>query len=213
MSDTLNRDLPNTTLEPAERAIACRASSWRICMAAGLARMSAALLISLAASTSARAAMTLLSPIRFWVAADDRLCWSSAEKVMSLRRIDSIEIPHFSAVASICAVSGWCGGTHNLGNFLRETLTVRDDTLENAATNDLAKGGLGTLNEGTDKVVDTKGSAVRRYNMPRDDRVDIDSNIVLCLHCLGWHLSELNLDVCGLVVACGRRSETTYQRH
>ena len=63
--------------------------------------------MSLAASTSARAAMTLDSPIRFCVAADERDCWSSTEKLMSLRRIDSMATPHFSAVASIYEVSAW----------------------------------------------------------------------------------------------------------
>lgn len=42
-----------------------RASSCRICIAAGDARMSAAWRMSLAESTSARAAMTLDSPMRF----------------------------------------------------------------------------------------------------------------------------------------------------
>lgn len=57
--------------------------------------------MSLAASTSALAAITLDSPIRFWVAADESDCCSSTEKLMSLRRIDSMATPHFSAVASI----------------------------------------------------------------------------------------------------------------
>jgi len=62
---------------------------------------SAACLMSLAASTSALAAMTFDSPIRFWVAADESDCCSSTEKLISLSKIDSIATPHFSAVASI----------------------------------------------------------------------------------------------------------------
>jgi hypothetical protein len=133
-------DSPNTTLLPEVRAMFWRASSCRICMAAGEARIyscsslarilvhpenhddirrqlnrlvsanhthsiyyddDSPCLMSLAASTSALAAMTLDSPIRFWVAADESDCWSSTEKLMSLRRIDSMATPHFSAVASI----------------------------------------------------------------------------------------------------------------
>ena len=72
------------TLLFAALAIAWRASSWRICMAAGLARISAAWRIRRAASTSARAAITFDSPIRFCWAAEEREAATSAEKIMSL---------------------------------------------------------------------------------------------------------------------------------
>lgn len=120
IANIMRRDqnnIPKTTLLPDDRAMFWRASSWRICIAAGDARIywitsqrclpqlrvltSAACLINLAASTSALAAITLDSPILFWVAALERDCCNSTEKLMSLRRIDSMATPHFSAVASI----------------------------------------------------------------------------------------------------------------
>ncbi len=73
-----------TTLLFAPFAIDCSASSCRICMAAGDARMSAAWRMRRAASTSARAAMTFDSPIRFCCAADDSDVATSGEKMISL---------------------------------------------------------------------------------------------------------------------------------
>lgn len=74
----------NTTLLDAVFAIAWSASSCRICMAAGDARISAACRMRRAASTSARAAMTFDSPIRFCCAADESDAATSGEKMISL---------------------------------------------------------------------------------------------------------------------------------
>jgi len=83
-----------------------RASNCLICMAAGEAKISAACLINLAASTSARAAMTLDSPILFCWAADDKEAETSALKMISLIRIPSMVTPHLSATSpTISAIS------------------------------------------------------------------------------------------------------------
>jgi hypothetical protein len=75
-------------------------------MAAGDARMSAAWRMSLAESTSARAAMTLDSPIRFCCAAEEREAETSGLNMMSLMRIPSIATPHLSATSpTISAIS------------------------------------------------------------------------------------------------------------
>jgi hypothetical protein len=68
--------------------------------------MSAACLINLAESTSARAAITLLSPSRFCCAALLKLALTSGEKMMSLMRMPSIATPHLSATSpTISAIS------------------------------------------------------------------------------------------------------------
>jgi len=75
-------------------------------MAAGDAKISAACLINLAASTSALAAITLLSPILFCWAAELKLAETSGLKMMSLMRIPSIATPHRSAISpTISAIS------------------------------------------------------------------------------------------------------------
>ena len=83
-----------------------QASNCLICIAAGEARISAACLINLAASTSARAAMTLDSPILFCCAADDSEAETSGLKMISLMRIPSMATPHLSATSpTISAIS------------------------------------------------------------------------------------------------------------
>lgn len=68
--------------------------------------MSAACRINLAASTSARAAMTFDSPTLFCCAAEEREAAISGLKMMSLMRILSIETPHLSATSpTISAIS------------------------------------------------------------------------------------------------------------
>src|SRR4051794_18946909 len=65
------------TLLFAVLAIACMASRYLICIAGAELRISAACLINLADSTSARAAMTLDSPILFdWAAIESESCKS-----------------------------------------------------------------------------------------------------------------------------------------
>ena len=72
--------------------------------------MSAAWRISFADSTSARAAMTLDSPIRLDCAAMERESWSSVEKIMSLINMLSTCTPQPDATSSMispmdCAIS------------------------------------------------------------------------------------------------------------
>ena len=82
------------------------ASNCLICMAAGEARISVACLINLAASTSARVAMTFDSPSRFCWAADDKEAETSGLKMISLIRIPSMATPHLSATSpTISAIS------------------------------------------------------------------------------------------------------------
>lgn len=109
----------------------------------------------------------------------------------------------------------WCWGrrTHNLGDFLGETFSVRDNRLEDSATDDLSKGGLcgqsaysimtakrvreltGSLDESGSDIVDTECGSVWRDDVPTDDTVDIDRDVVLGLDHLSRDTSELNLDV------------------
>lgn len=75
-------------------------------MAAGEAKISAACLIRRAASTSARAAMTLDSPMRFCWAAEERDAETSGLKMISLMRMPSMVTPHLSATSpTISAIS------------------------------------------------------------------------------------------------------------
>src|ERR1700761_2227229 len=81
------------TLLLAVLAMACMASRYLICMAGAELKMSAACRMSLADSTSARAAMTLDSPILLDWAAMDSESWRSLLKMMSLMSIDSTCTP------------------------------------------------------------------------------------------------------------------------
>ena len=69
-------------------------SKYLICMAAGVFKISAASLINLADSTSARAMMILASPMRICLAADDRVSCNSLLKMISLMSTDSTLTPH-----------------------------------------------------------------------------------------------------------------------
>lgn len=67
-----------------------RVYKYRICIAALLLSSSAAILISLAASTSARAEIILLSASLLSLAAEDRESWRSLLSWISLMKIYSI---------------------------------------------------------------------------------------------------------------------------
>jgi len=98
---TLEAPGKKMTLELADLAMACIASRYLICIAGAEERISAACLISLADSTSARAAMTFDSPIRLDWAAIERESCNSLLKMISLMSMLSTCTPHPDATSSM----------------------------------------------------------------------------------------------------------------
>lgn len=54
---------------------------------------------------------------------------------------------------------------------------------------------MGAFDESSDEVVDTKGGAVGRDYVPRNNRIDVDRDVVLGLDSLSGDLGELDLDI------------------
>lgn len=83
----------------------------------------------------------------------------------------------------------------NLADALGNLLTALDDVLQNASTDDVAQGGLGTLDQGLADVADAKGGLVRADNVVVDDAGEVEVDVVLGhAHLLG-DLDDLDLDV------------------
>ena len=88
-----------------------------------------------------------------------------------------------------------CHVLDDLTNGLSDLLPALDDVLEDAGTNDMTKGGLGTLDQSLANVGDAESSLVRRGNVVVDDRCEVERDVVLCHANLTWHLDDLNLDI------------------
>lgn len=52
-----------------------------------------------------------------------------------------------------------------------------------------------SLDQSRSNVGDTKGGSVRRHNVPTDDRVDVDRDVVLGHDRLLGHRAQLDLDI------------------
>lgn len=72
---------------------------------------------------------------------------------------------------------------------------VRDDRLDRAAAHNIPQRRLCALNEGAVDVLDAVCSAVRVRDVPVDDAVHLDADIVARSDTLLWHADELDLDV------------------
>lgn len=83
----------------------------------------------------------------------------------------------------------------DLADALGDLLTALDDVLQNAGTDDVAQGGLGTLDQGLADVGDAEGGLVRADNVVVDDAGEVEVDVVLGhAHLLG-DLDYLDLDV------------------
>lgn len=122
------------TLEFADLAMVCRVSKYRICIAAGVLRISDASLINFADSTSAWAAITFDSPIRFCFAADDRVSCKSWENLKSFRRMDSTLIPQLLATGVM--ISRINRNRKQTFNFLGHRITMLNTLLNRSGTSD-----------------------------------------------------------------------------
>ncbi len=172
------------TLLLAVLAIACMASRYLICIAGAELKISAACLMSLADSTSARAAMTLDSPILLDCAAMDRgvLEVIAEDDVLDEHGLD-LNTPARSDLFD------------NLSDGLSNLLTTLNHVLEDTSTHNVTEGGLGTFDQGLTDVGDTEGSLVRRCDVVVDDRGQVECDIVLGHADLTGNLDDLNLDI------------------
>lgn len=92
----------------------------------------------------------------------------------------------------------------DLSNALGDLLTALNDILQDTGTDDVAQGGLGTLDQGLADVGDSEGGLVRADDVVVDDAGEVEVDIVLGhAHLLG-DLDDLNLDI-DLDKALGQR--------
>lgn len=83
----------------------------------------------------------------------------------------------------------------DLANALGDLLTALDDVLQDTGTDDVAQGGLGTLDQGLADVGDSESGLVRADDVVVDDAGEVEVDIVLGhAHLLG-DLDDLDLDV------------------
>lgn len=83
----------------------------------------------------------------------------------------------------------------DLANALGDLLAALDDVLENTGTDDVAQGGLGTLDQGLADVGDSEGGLVRADDVVVDNTGEVEVDVVLGhAHLLG-DLDDLDLDV------------------
>lgn len=67
----------------------------------------------------------------------------------------------------------------DLLNLSSDSLSLGNDVLESPGTDDVSKGGLGSLDEGSSNVGDSVGGLVRGGNRPTDDGLQIDVDVIL----------------------------------
>lgn len=83
----------------------------------------------------------------------------------------------------------------DLANALGDLLTALNHVLQDTGTDDVAQGGLGTLDQGLADVGDSEGGLVRADDVVVDDAGEVEVDIVLGhAHLLG-DLDDLDLDV------------------
>ena len=83
----------------------------------------------------------------------------------------------------------------NLANALGDLLTALDNVLQNTGTDDVAQGGLSTLNQGLADVGDSEGGLVRTDDVVVDNTGKVEVDVVLGHADLLGHLDDLDLDV------------------
>jgi len=60
-----------------------------------------------------------------------------------------------------------------------------------------------SLDEGSSDIVDSECGPVRRDDVPADNTVDIDGDVILGLDHLPWYTSQLDLDVYSSAIIAG----------
>lgn len=85
----------------------------------------------------------------------------------------------------------------DLRSRLRNLLATLNHVLQNARSNHMAQGGLGTLNERLFDVCDTESGLVWRRDLVVDDRGEIEGHVVLGHADLARHFDDLDLDIDG----------------
>lgn len=84
---------------------------------------------------------------------------------------------------------------NDLANGLGNLLAALNDVLQDTGTDDVAKRGLGALNQGLADIGDAEGGLVGADNVVVDDRGQVDSDVVLGHADLLGDLDNLDLDV------------------
>lgn len=83
----------------------------------------------------------------------------------------------------------------DLPNALRDLFTALDDVLQDARTNDMAQGRLGTLDQRLAHIADAECRLVRARNVVVDDAGQVQRDIVLGHTDLARNFDNLDLDV------------------
>jgi len=104
-----------------------------------------------------------------------------------------------------------------LADRLRNLFPALNHVLENARADDVAEGGLGTLDEGLADIGDTEGSFVRGGDVVVDDGSEVKGDIVFCHADLFGNLCDhkydqhMNLEKCMVSSSENGRREAGWQ--
>lgn len=84
---------------------------------------------------------------------------------------------------------------NDLADGLRKLFAALDNVLEDASTDDVAEGGLSSLDQSLADVGDAKGGLVGRCNVVVDDGCEVQSDVVLGHANLFWDLCYIVSDL------------------